>query len=75
MPRESHIAELRVLRRKDALIIDENDWPQFDLREAEVRAGDGSLTSLFLAGSENPVNITGQLIPKGSNPLGKAAGA
>jgi hypothetical protein len=72
MPPESHVPELNVLRRKDASVADD-DWPQFDVREVEVRGADGSLTSLFLADPEHPVTITGQLRTKGSSAEGKAA--
>jgi hypothetical protein len=73
MPQETHIPELKILRRKDASVANENDWPQFDVGEVEVRAGDGSLTSLFLAEPEHSVTITGHLTTKGLTPQAKAA--
>ncbi|KIW03830.1 uncharacterized protein PV09_05129 [Verruconis gallopava] len=62
------IPELKVLRRKASNLADENDWPQFDVLDAEVRDGNGKLTSLFLASPDNQMALIGQLVTKRANP-------
>jgi hypothetical protein len=64
MPSDTPNPELKVLRRKDPTLQDENDWPQFDVRDVEVRDSTGALCSLFAASPVNPVSLTGTLITK-----------
>lgn len=75
MPAESHVSELKVLRRKEPTLEDENEWPQFDVRDVEVRDYKGSLTSLFNATPDNPVTLTGTLITKSELERGVLSGA
>jgi hypothetical protein len=70
MPSEPPAAELKVLKRKDPTVI-EDEWPQFDLYDAEVRDEYGELTSLFNATPEQAVTLTGIVhISKATAPRG-----
>ena len=64
MPSDPHVPELKVLRRKEPTLEDENEWPQFDVRDVEVRDFAGEICSLFSATPDNPVTLTGTLITK-----------
>lgn len=74
MPSDTHVPELKVLRRKDsAANDDENAWPQFDVRDVEVRDASGALTSLFATTPDHPVTLTGVLVTKSEPARGKSA--
>jgi hypothetical protein len=72
MPSETRLPELKVLRSKDAALEDENDWPQFDVRDVEVRDAKGELTSLFDAAPDHPVTLSGTLVTKSENARGES---
>jgi hypothetical protein len=74
MPAEPRLSELKVLRRKDASLA-ENDWPQFDVRDVEVRDAKGQLASLFDAAPDDPMALTGTLVTKTEHEKGRSAWA
>lgn len=55
------IPESKALRPRNPAIADENDWPEFQLRNVEVTARNGRLASLLHADPNCPVTVTGTL--------------
>jgi hypothetical protein len=57
-------AEEEVLKPLDPALIPEkfeNEWPEFQLKNAAVRDADGELVSLLAANAKNLLTITGEL--------------
>jgi len=54
--------ESQVLKPRDPSITSENDWPEFQLRNAEVRNDAGRLFNLLHTDDDRPVIITGDFI-------------
>jgi len=54
--------ETEVLKPRDPSIANENDWPEFQLHNAEVRNAARRLSNLLHAGDDTPVTITGDLV-------------
>lgn len=55
-------SENEVLKPKDPAIASENDWPEFQLRNVEVRNESKSLSNLLHVDEANPVTVTGDLV-------------
>jgi hypothetical protein len=55
-------SEKEVLKPKDPAIASENDWPEFQLRNVEIRKESRSLFSLLHVNEASPVTVTGDLV-------------
>jgi len=56
------IAESAVLNPRDPSIASEDDWPEFQLADAEVKEKKGHHYSLLLANNAMPMTVTGNLV-------------
>lgn len=54
--------ENEVLKPRDPTIASENDWPEFQLRNVEVRNKKGNLFNLLHVYETTPVTVTGDLV-------------
>jgi hypothetical protein len=55
------ILESKAITPRDPAIKDENDWPEYHLRNVEVTSKNGRIVSLLHAGPNYPVTVTGTL--------------
>jgi len=56
------IVESAVLKPRDPSITSENDWPEFELANVEVKDKKGDHSNLLLASDAMPMTITGNLV-------------
>ena len=56
------IVESAVLKPRDPSITSENDWPEFQLSNVEVKEKKGHYFNLLLASNAMPMTVTGNLI-------------
>lgn len=56
------IVESAVLKPRDPSITSENDWPEFQLDNVEVKEKNGDHSNLLFASSTMPMTVTGNLI-------------
>jgi hypothetical protein len=56
------IAESAILKPRDLSITSENDWPEFQLANVEVKEKNGDYFNLLLASNTIPVTVTGNLV-------------
>jgi len=59
---ESHITESALFRPRDPSITSEDDWPEFQLANVEVKEKKGHHFSLLLASKTMPMTVIGNLI-------------
>jgi len=56
------IVESAILKPRDPSITSENDWPEFQLINVEVKEKKGHHVNLLLASNTMPMTVTGNLV-------------